>query len=306
LALFGILAANAQNGPALFAAGYSGPPMAAISPGQIVTLWVAGLNQIPGSSEQSIVPLPFSVARISLEISQLTYGMGFPLPTLAVPILSITQNNLCSSPLTAAPTSTAAACLTSAITVQIPYELVAEPFTQPPYTTLTITQDGVPGPAIAMNTAPNNVHVLTCSGLPCITHADGSLVAPDSPASAGETLTAYLVGLGAPTPSPTTGQLTPAPAPNVGGISASLMFGANVRPIGGPVPGPLPGQAARISFAGMTPGQVGLYQINFQLPATFPAIPPCGANGNAPVYTNLTIDIGGYNSSDGAGICVQP
>jgi hypothetical protein len=61
---------------------------------------------------------------------------------------------------------------------------------------------------------------------------------------------------------------------------------------------------------------VGLYQINVQLPSVFPAaVVPCTTlavgTGNpayppAFVQSNLTIDIGGVTSFDGAAICIQP
>jgi uncharacterized protein (TIGR03437 family) len=63
-------------------------------------------------------------------------------------------------------------------------------------------------------------------------------------------------------------------------------------------------------FAGLTPGQVGLYQINVKIPDNLPPMPPCTGTSPSPlsslVETNLTIDIGGQGSFDGAAICVQP
>ena len=55
----------------------------------------------------------------------------------------------------------------------------------------------------------------------------------------------------------------------------------------------------------LTPGQVGLYQINVQLPKSFPQVPPCSTT-DATVRSNLTIDLNGGFSYDGAPICVQP
>jgi len=297
---------NAQTGPALVGSSYGAPPAIPLVPGQVTTFWVAGLNQIPGAAAQATPPLPPRLAGISLQISQLTYGKGFPLPTLQVPILSIAQSNGCTSPLTGQPASTAAFCLMTAITVQIPWELVVDPFTQPPYTTLTVTQDGVAGPAINVRTAHDQVHILTCSNQPCITHADGSLITSDTLPVAGEILTMYLIGLGAPNLLPTTGQVSPTPALVENQFFIDLVFGANVGP-GTAVMNPPAGQSPKVLFSGLTPGQIGLYQINFQLPATFPSIPPCGINGNLTVTSNLAINIGTpYYSHDGVAICVQP
>lgn len=66
-------------------------------------------------------------------------------------------------------------------------------------------------------------------------------------------------------------------------------------------------------FVGLTPGQVGLYQINVRIPDTVPSVPACiqilSCLGNllsCVIQSNLTIDIGGVSSFDGAAICVQP
>ena len=306
--LCGILLANAQNGPILVGSGYGAPPSTGLSPGQIVTFWVAGLNPIPGSPVQVPIPLPTQLSGISLKLTQFTYGKGFSLPTLPVPIFSIAQANICIDPLTGQPSSTAPACLMTSITVQIPFETVVDPFTTPPYTTLTVTQDGVVSPSFNVATAHDNVHILTCSGLqPCITHADGTSLTADTLPIAGETLTIYLVGLGAPTPLPPTGQLTPTPAPTVLGTYVDLVFGANAGPGPSFLNPPPTGQPAKVTFAGLTPGQIGLYQINFQLPAVFPSIPKCGVSGNLAVASNLAINIETpYYAHDGVAICVQP
>lgn len=300
------LTAHAQ----LVGLSYNSAPSLKLAPGQIVTLWFAGLNAIP-SSPVTAASLPVTeLAGISLKVSQLTYGKGFPLPTLAVPIFSIQQNNQCIDPLGGQPTSTAASCLMTGITVEVPFELVVDPFTHPPYTTLTVTQGVVAGPSWNVTTAVDNVHILTsCTGSPaCITHADGSLISANSPPVAGETLTIYLVGLGASTPPVPSGQVTPTPAPTAAGFFVNLVFGANAGPSDpGFMMNPSIGQPAKVTFGGLTPGQIGLYQINFQLPASFPTIPPCGQSGSSFVASNLAINIGTvYNSHDGVAVCVQP
>lgn len=53
-------------------------------------------------------------------------------------------------------------------------------------------------------------------------------------------------------------------------------------------------------YSGLTPGFVGLYQINFILPST-----PVGTQAcSGAVQSNLTVSVGGTASFDGAGICV--
>jgi uncharacterized protein (TIGR03437 family) len=85
-------------------------------------------------------------------------------------------------------------------------------------------------------------------------HADFTLVDSTKPAKAGETIILYLTGLGATNPAVASGQPAPSsPAP------ATVTIPPTVT---------LDGQPANFVFAGLTPGGVGLYQINLTIPST--------------------------------------
>ena len=58
------------------------------------------------------------------------------------------------------------------------------------------------------------------------------------------------------------------------------------------------------AFAGLTPGFVGLYQINFVVPPPPPGTLPC-LSLDGRVTSNLTVSIGAGLSFDGANICVD-
>jgi uncharacterized protein (TIGR03437 family) len=85
---------------------------------------------------------------------------------------------------------------------------------------------------------------------------DGSLVSQMSPARAGEYLVAYLAGLGDTTVPVASGAASP---------SSPLAQPSNTPVL------TINGAQSPIYFAGLTPGLVGLYQINFQVPAGLPA-----------------------------------
>jgi uncharacterized protein (TIGR03437 family) len=104
-------------------------------------------------------------------------------------------------------------------------------------------------------------------------HADGtSAVTADNPAAANEAVTIYATGLGPVTGAMVTGQ----PA-------SSTTFQKTTQDPTVTVGG---GPAASIIFSGLTPGFLGIYQINVQLPANVPA----GAQ------TPLVVTIGGQRS----------
>jgi hypothetical protein len=228
------------------------------------------------------------------------------------------------------PLSPTPECVITAITVQIPYEIVPLQLGSDksinPNVNVVVTENGSDSKTFTITSVTDNFHVLnTCDAflfLPAnrisgcnavVTHGDGTVVTLDSPAKAGEVVVIYAFGLGATTPTPKTGQASPTPAAV---LSSFVYFQFDFRPnatpsrpylnplIMAPIQAPV--------FVGLTPGQVGLYQINVKLPGTFPAVQGCngasttsGGSINV-VYSNLTIDIAGVSSFDGAAICVQP
>jgi len=91
---------------------------------------------------------------------------------------------------------------------------------------------------------------------PCIVHLDNSLVTPDKPANPSEILTVYATGVGNLNHMPVTGAASPLSPLSQAVDLPSVTVGS---------------LAASASFAGMTPGMVGLAQMNIQLPSTYPA-----------------------------------
>ena len=83
-------------------------------------------------------------------------------------------------------------------------------------------------------------------------HSDFTLVTSASPAKPGEYLVIYLVGLGATNPPVASGM--PAPSSTLATVTVTPTVTVGSQP-------------ATVLFAGLTPGFVGLYQVNFQVPA---------------------------------------
>lgn len=86
-------------------------------------------------------------------------------------------------------------------------------------------------------------------------HSDFSLVTTQSPARPGEYLIIYLGGLGQGNQTVASGTPSPlSPLDSVPDVTITVA-----------------GQSAPVVFSGLTPGLVGLYQINFQVPQNVPA-----------------------------------
>ena len=144
------------------------------------------------------------------------------------------------------------------INIQIPYEATA---TQ--QTPIVLSVNNALTLPLMLNIVPASPGVLSADDGPApnvqngahiiAQHADFSLVSSASPAKPGEYLVMYLVGLGATNPSVASG----APAPTSPLASVTVSPAVTVA-----------GSTATVAFAGLTPGFVGLYQINFQVPAS--------------------------------------
>jgi|ERR1051326_6655739 uncharacterized protein (TIGR03437 family) len=125
-----------------------------------------------------------------------------------------------------------------------------------------VIQNGTPSPPqqVTMGEYAPGVftYARTSTALdPIIVHfVDNSLVSPDNPASANEVLVIYATGIGSFDNPPATG------APAVASPLASSLVTPSVT---------VGGAAALVFFAGLTPGNVGLVQINIQLPAVLPS-----------------------------------
>ncbi len=302
------------QGPTLAGAGYSNPSIIRVAPGQITTLFVTGLKTVLPSQpiKATSLPLPTMLAGISVTLSQ---NGQQPAP---IPLLSVQQIPICSNGDVPPPQSGVTPdCFITAITVQIPFELLLPP--EGATAELAISDNGNVSKGFRVLPVSANLHVLngcdafppegmnTCDGV--VTHGDGTAVTSDSPAKAGETVVVYALGLGQTTPAMKTGDATTVAAPTVAStvVTVQFDFRPNARP-SNPYVNPKFASIPSPVFVGLTPGQVGLYQINIKIPESLPAVVPCSTSLG--VASNLTIDIGssasGGFSLDGAPICVEP
>jgi uncharacterized protein (TIGR03437 family) len=308
------VALGQQMPPAVAGSGYSAPVPIFIAPGGLTTVYVQGIGtKLMQLVAANTVPLPTKLAGIAVTLKQTELPHG----PIAVPLLAVFPVNICQS-------AVFAPCGTlTGINVQIPFELVPNPSTSDPflsptnYAQLVISEDGGGQATVEAVPLSDQIHVLRTGDTitnpgaanldrpistlnAVVTHADGTPVTPalrGTPAEPGETLILYAVGLGPVMPKVASGDATPATAPVAFAMIAfDFNFTGEVSPHF-PTLSPVP------LFSGLTPGFVGLYQVNFVVPQ----LPPnyrvhCNTElGN----TNLTVSIGRITSFDGAKICVD-
>ncbi|MCW5977191.1 MAG: choice-of-anchor D domain-containing protein [Bryobacteraceae bacterium] len=143
----------------------------------------------------------------------------------------------------------------SQINLQVPFEAPAAgsaPF--------IVTRDGTPGAAQAAPMAEYAPGIFTYARDattldPIVVHADNRLVTPDNPAVANEALIVYATGVALLSNRPASGHPSPASPPAEAKITPTVTVG---------------GAPAEVLFAGLTPGLVGLVQINIKLPSILP------------------------------------
>jgi len=95
----------------------------------------------------------------------------------------------------------------------------------------------------------------TSDGSVLAEHANGKLITAAHPALANETIVLFLVGMGEVTPAVASGM--PAPTKKLTHVTTAPVVTLDNTAV--------PSQG--IKFAGLTPGFVGLYQVNFVVPA---------------------------------------
>jgi uncharacterized protein (TIGR03437 family) len=185
-------------------------------------------------------------------------------------IVSVFGRNLATGALGAAnlplPTSLAGATLTIAgmdvplfyssdgqINAQLPFELA--PNTR--YQAVVKISDAITVPE-TITVAAARPGIFTTSqdgkGQGVIMDVNNRLVDSANPAKAGDVVVVYCTGLGATNPAVRSGEPAPAPpSPLARAVT--------------PVTVTIGGQPATVQFAGLTPGLVGLYQVNVQIPS---------------------------------------
>ena len=303
-----ILAGFAFRLPAqisLVGAGYTIPTPPSVAPGQIITFSLTGLKTLLAAPQwATTIPLPTSLGGISVSFQQ--GGKSYP-----APLFLIQQTNLCQDT-----TSAGSDCFVTGITLQVPFEIIAEGFPIIPLSA-TVSESGVTSKSFTLTPVSNVVHVITtCDSIlgtappagqgctPIVTHADGSAVSASSPAAGGETVVIYATGLGVTNPPVQSGVATPLPAPRPNDSNLSVGFDW-AYDVGPSIPNALPsvGGLHPPSPSGwLTPGLVGLYVLNITIPSPSAGLLPCLEN----IHSNLTISIVGSSNLDGAPICVQP
>ena len=146
--------------------------------------------------------------------------------------------------------------------------------------TLTVKNGSAVSNTVTLNVPPAAPGIFTTNGTQAIVqNPNGSLNAASAPARPGDVVVAYLTGGGAVNSSSpwTTGAASPA-GPSSVASPYSLTVG---------------GQVAQVSYVGLTPGFVGLYQANFTVPALTPGTYPVVVTVAGNASNSATLAVGG-------------
>jgi len=157
------------------------------------------------------------------------------------------------------------------INAQVPFEVTAGP------AMAELRSPGMPPAAIQFSIVPVAPGIFATSPNPdgrdqgAVWNADGTLNTPDNPAAAGSVIKAYLTGQGPVHPPVATG----APAPAEPLALADYGVAATVG-----------GQPAAVMLSVLSPGAVGVFEVNLRLPLIAPGSYP------------LEVSLNGISSSE--------
>jgi uncharacterized protein (TIGR03437 family) len=197
-------------------AGSSAPFTAGLAPGELLTLY--GANLAAGTQVASDVPFPTTLGSVQVTVN------GVP-----APIYYVTPGQL------------------SAI---VPYGVIGS------IAKVQVFNNNVPSNAVTSwisNTAPGVLTQLQNGlGYGDAVHLDGTLVNAKNPAQIGETVSVFVTGLGAVSPTILDGAAGPtSPLANTAATITAYIGGVK----------------ATVGYAGLAPQLAGLYQINLTVPA---------------------------------------
>jgi uncharacterized protein (TIGR03437 family) len=217
-----------------------------VAPGSIVSIFGVALSSVSAAGA-NILPLPTLLGGTSAVFST-DSGTG-QTTKIAVPLFYSSSGQ---------------------VNAQIPFEARAGTTA-----TMTLSVDGLAGASLTLRVTPYNPGLFSRtqdgSGLGAILHGNATPVTSDWPARPGESVSLYATGLGAVDNRPDTGK----PASSV------ILSNTLTRPAVS-----IGGRDAVVTFSGLAPGFVGLYQVNVIVPADL-------VNGEHPVVLN----IGGLSSN---------
>lgn len=144
---------------------------------------------------------------------------------------------------------------------QINFQL---PWETPAGSLISISQGSASSPPTLLPANPVwSVFFKDSAGAVIAQHASGfSLVTPDNPARPGEWIIAYASNLGSVAAPPPSG--APAPLDRLSPISGSGVTGVVLISDDGP-------RAVESNYIGLTPGALGLYQVNLRIPTAYRA-----------------------------------
>jgi hypothetical protein len=323
--------AFAETDAVLTAAGYSAPAPLQVAPGQVTTLFFRDIGPIPGgqlrTAQATTVPLQTTLAGLSLRINQ---GQS---PAVDIPLFAVRQESDCDGSAAVSP-----ACLLTSVRLQIPFEIVApfhttgpngEPTPPPPPAPLAhlmLDVDGQADRVFPLQPVQDNAHILTSCDVSWDTnyasvcdrqvyHADGHSVSEAEPAQLGETVVVYVYGLGQPSAQVPTGDVSPVgtvltdiPHRVVAFFDNFVNTPSSIPRLVGSNETVIPGSPivfSPIAFGGLTPGQIGMYQINIPVPQSLELAGPCGGF-NGFIHANASLRVTTSMGTETLGLCVQP